>query len=158
MEGYRPNEQNRSDVAHIGRSVIIKGELSGSEDLYLDGEVEGNIELRDHNLTLGPNGRIRANVNAKEIIIHGKVDGNLIGSERVELKKSAVLVGDIATQRIVIEDGAYFKGGIDIQKDTTPRRDQAAAASPTGTSTPVTSVVNPPAPANVPASAPSFTK
>lgn len=158
MEGYRPNEQNRSDVAHIGRSVIIKGELSGSEDLYLDGEVEGNIELRDHNLTLGPNGRIRANVNAKEIVIHGKVDGNLIGSERVELKKSAVLVGDIATQRIVIEDGAYFKGGIDIQKDTTPRRDQAAAASPAGTSTPVTSVVNPPAPANVPASAPSFTK
>lgn len=156
MEGYKPNEQNRSDVAHIGRSVIIKGELSGSEDLYLDGEVEGSIELRNHNLTLGPNGRIRANVNAKEIIIHGKVDGNLTGSERVELKKSAVLVGDIATQRIVIEDGAYFKGGIDIQKDTTPRRDQAAA--PAGTSTPVTSVANTPVPGNVSASAPSFTK
>lgn len=159
MEGYRPIEQNRSDVAHIGRSVIIKGELSGSEDLYLDGEVEGSIELRDHNLTLGPNGRIRANVNAKEIIIHGKVDGNLTASERVELKKSAVVAGDIATQRIVIEDGAYFKGGIDIQKDATPaRRDQAAAAAPVGTSTPVTSVVNAPAPANVSASAPSFNK
>ena len=158
MEGYKANEQNRSDVAHIGRSVIIKGQLSGSEDLYLDGEVEGDIELRDHNLTVGPNGRIRANVNAKEIIVHGKVDGNLAGSQRVELKKSAVLVGDIATQRIVIEDGAYFKGGIDIQKDTTPpRRDQAAGVMQSGTSTPVTSVT-PPAPANVSAPAPSFSK
>lgn len=158
MEGYKANEQNRSDVAHIGRSVIIKGQLSGSEDLYLDGEVEGDIELRDHNLTVGPNGRIRANVNAKEIIVHGKVDGNLSGSQRVELKKSAVLVGDIATQRIVIEDGAYFKGGIDIQKDTTPpRRDQPAGAAQSSPSTPVTSV-NAPAPTNVTAPAPSFSK
>lgn len=158
MEGYKANEQNRSDVAHIGRSVIIKGQLSGSEDLYLDGEVEGDIELRDHNLTVGPNGRIRANVNAKEIIVHGKVDGNLSGSLRVELKKSAVLVGDIATQRIVIEDGAYLKGGIDIQKDATPpRRDQAAGAAQPGASTPVTTV-NPPSPTNVSAPAPSFSK
>ena len=158
MEGYKPIEQNRSDIAHIGRSVLIKGELSGSEDLYLDGEVEGNIELRDHNLTVGPNGRIRANVSAKGIIVHGKVDGNLTGSERVELKKSAVLVGDIATQRIVIEDGAYFKGGVDLQKDSSPApRDQAAGASHTATSTPVTSV-SPPVPANAPASAPSFSK
>jgi cytoskeletal protein CcmA (bactofilin family) len=145
-------------VAHIGRSVIIKGELSGSEDLYVDGEVEGNIELRDHNLTVGPNGRIRANVNAKEIIVHGKVDGNLTGSDRVELKKSAVLVGDIVTRRIVIEDGAYFKGGIDLQKETaSARRDQGTAASETGTSTPVTSV-NPPVAVNASASAPTFSK
>lgn len=123
----------RSDVAHIGKSVVVKGELSGSEDLYLDGEVEGSIELRSHSLTIGPNGRVRANVFAKDIVIHGKVDGNVRGTDRVELKKSAVLNGDIATQRIVIEDGAYFKGSIDIQKvevkQETPRVAAAAASA-----------------------------
>ena len=104
------------DVAHIGKSVIIKGELSGSEDLYLDGEVEGNIDLHNHNLVIGPNGRVRANVFAKDVVIHGKVDGNVNGVEKVELKKSALLNGDINTQRIVIEDGAFFKGAIDIHK------------------------------------------
>ena len=106
----------RADVAHIGKSVIIKGELSGSEDLYLDGEVEGNIDLHNHNLVIGPNGRVRANVHAKDVVIHGKVDGNVKGVEKVELKKSALLNGDINTQRIVIEDGAFFKGAIDIHK------------------------------------------
>jgi cytoskeletal protein CcmA (bactofilin family) len=106
----------RADVAHIGKSVIIKGELSGSEDLYLDGEVEGNIDLRNHNLVIGPNGRVRANVQAKDVVIHGKVDGNVTGVDKVELKKSALLNGDINTQRIVIEDGAFFKGAIDIRK------------------------------------------
>jgi cytoskeletal protein CcmA (bactofilin family) len=126
----------RADVAHIGKSVIIKGELSGSEDLYLDGEVEGNIELRGHSLVIGPNGRIRANVHAKDVVVHGKVDGNLRGTEKVELKKSAVLNGDIFTQRIIIEDGAFFKGAIDIQKASVETKPEvkpvatAAAASP----------------------------
>lgn len=111
------SHETRSEVAHIGKSVVIKGELSGSEDLYLDGEVEGTIELQRNALTLGPNGRIRAHINAKEVIIHGKVDGNIRGSDRVELKRTAVLVGDIQTQRITIEDGAYFKGSIDIQRE-----------------------------------------
>jgi cytoskeletal protein CcmA (bactofilin family) len=133
----------RSDVAHIGKSVIIKGELSGSEDLYLDGEVEGNIDLCNFNLVIGPNGRVRANVHAKEAVIHGKVDGNVTGVDRVELKKSAVLNGDIKTQRIVIEDGAFFKGAIDIHKleaKTEPARPakQAVGAVPTF-STPVSS-------------------
>jgi cytoskeletal protein CcmA (bactofilin family) len=124
-------ETQKMDVAHIGKSVVIKGELSGSEDLYLDGEVEGSIELRSHSLTIGPNGRVRANINAKDVVIHGKVDGNVRGNERVELKKSAVLNGDVITQRIVIEDGAFFKGSIDIQKgeakQETPRAMAAAA-------------------------------
>src|SRR5512143_3487991 len=102
-------ETPKMDVAHIGKSVVIKGELSGSEDLYLDGEVEGSIELRSHSLTIGPNGRVRANVFAKDVVVHGKIDGNINGTERVELRKSAVLTGDITTQRIVIEDGAFFK-------------------------------------------------
>jgi len=114
---------------------MIKGELSGSEDLYLDGEVEGSIELHDHNLTVGPNGRVKANINAKEVIIQGKVDGNILGSDRVELRKSGVLVGDIVTQRIVIEDGAYFKGGIDIRKEK-----EQGARSNASTSTPATPV------------------
>lgn len=112
-----PLRETRADVAHIGKSVLIKGELSGSEDLYVDGEVEGNIDLHDHALTIGPHGRVRANVRAKEVVIHGKVDGSVQGTDRVELKRSAVLVGDISTQRISIEDGAYFKGAIDIKKD-----------------------------------------
>lgn len=112
-----PRDSFRTDVAHIGKSVIVKGELSGSEDLYLDGEVDGSIELRGHSLIIGPNGRIRANVHARDVIVQGKVDGNLQASERVELKKSAIVIGDVFTQRIVIEDGAYFKGGIDIQRE-----------------------------------------
>ena len=120
MEPFKQPENFRADVAHIGKSVIVKGELSGSEDLFLDGEVEGNIDLQDHNLTIGPHGRVRANVKAKDVVIHGKVDGNIFGTERVELKRSAVLTGDISTQRIVIEDGAYFKGAIDIKKEGKP--------------------------------------
>jgi cytoskeletal protein CcmA (bactofilin family) len=116
MEMKQPEKFN-SDVAHIGKSVLIKGELSGSEDLYLDSEVEGSIDLKDHCLTIGPHGRVRANVSAREVVVHGKVDGNIQGTERVELKRSSVLVGDIATQRIIIEDGAFFKGAIDIKKD-----------------------------------------
>ena len=120
MEPFKQPDAFRADVAHIGKSVIVKGELSGSEDLFLDGEVEGNIDLQEHNLTIGPHGRVRANVRAKDVVVHGKVDGNIHGTERVELKRSAVLTGDIATQRIVIEDGAYFKGAIDIKKEAKP--------------------------------------
>ena len=105
-----------ADIAHIGKSVIIRGELSGSEDLFLDGEVEGSIDLKGHSLTIGPNGKIRANVQAQEVVIHGRVDGTVRGANRVELKKTAVLSGDIFTQRISIEEGAFFKGAVDIQK------------------------------------------
>lgn len=116
MEVKQP-EKFSNDVAHIGKSVLVKGELSGSEDLYLDGEVEGSIDLQEHSLTIGPHGRVRANVRARDVVVHGKVDGNVHGTDRVELKRSAVLVGDVNTQRIVIEDGAFFKGAIDINKD-----------------------------------------
>jgi len=121
-------------MAHIGKSVIIRGELSGSEDLYLDGEVEGNISLVDHNLIVGPNGRVRANIIAKDVVVHGKVDGNVEGHDRVELKKSAVLSGDISTKRIVIEDGAFFKGAIDIRKEKSEGKREAAAAASAGAS------------------------
>ncbi len=111
-----------AEFAHIGKSVIIKGELSGSEDLYVDGQVEGSIELPGNRLIIGPHGQVRANVNAKGVIVQGKLDGNIRATERAELTKSAIALGDIATQRVAIEEGAYFKGKVDIQRDMAPRR------------------------------------
>jgi cytoskeletal protein CcmA (bactofilin family) len=121
-----------TEFAHIGKSVIIKGELSGSEDLYVDGQVEGNIELHGNRLTIGPHGQVRANVNAKAVIIQGKLEGNIRATERAELTKSAVAVGDIVTQRVAIEEGAYFKGKVDIQRDAAKTASGAAAASAAG--------------------------
>lgn len=106
-----------AEFAHIGKSVIIKGQLSGSEDLYVDGVVEGTIELQGNNLVIGPNGNVRASINAKGVVVQGKLEGDIRASERAELRKSAVAVGDIFTQRIAIEDGAYFKGKLDVQRE-----------------------------------------
>lgn len=109
-------DPTRGDVGHIGKSVLIRGELTGSEDLYLDGEVEGTINLRDHKLVIGPNGKIRAAISAREIVVHGKVEGNVSASDRVEMKRGSGVTGDISTHRIVIEDGAQFKGSVDIRE------------------------------------------
>lgn len=106
------------EFAHIGSSVVIKGELSGSEDLYVDGRVEGSIELRGNNLTVGPNGDVKANVSAKTVIVQGKLDGKISASDRIEFRKSAIITGDVIAQRIAIEDGAYFQGKVDIQKES----------------------------------------
>lgn len=123
------------DFAHIGKSVTIKGELSGSEDLYIDGQVEGSIELKGNSLTIGPNGQVRANVNAKSVVVQGKLDGNIHATEHTQLRSSAVTVGDIVSQRLSIEDGAYFKGKIDVQKEgvkaeTAPRPAAPSAPAP----------------------------
>jgi len=106
-----------AEFALIGKSVVIKGELSGSEDLYVDGQVEGSIELRGNSLTIGPNGQVHANINASGVIVQGKLDGNVQATDRVDLRKSAIMMGDIVTQRIAVEDGAYFKGKVEIQKE-----------------------------------------
>jgi cytoskeletal protein CcmA (bactofilin family) len=111
------NAPQTGEFAHLGKSVVIKGELSGSEDLYVDGNVEGSIELRNHSLTVGPNGNVKANISAKAVVIQGKVDGSVNASDRVELRKSAVVTGDLTTQRIAIEEGAFLKGKVDIQKE-----------------------------------------
>jgi cytoskeletal protein CcmA (bactofilin family) len=105
------------EFAHIGKSVVIKGELSGSEDLYVDGNVEGKIELPNHSLTIGPNGQVKASVTAKSVVIQGKLDGAVNASERAELRNSAVVNGDVTTQRISIEEGAFLKGKVDTQKE-----------------------------------------
>jgi cytoskeletal protein CcmA (bactofilin family) len=104
-----------ADLAQIGKSVVIKGDLSGSEDLYVDGQVEGSISLKNNSLTVGPHGQIKASVEAKGLVVQGKLEGNVLASDRVELRKSAIVTGDISTQRISIEEGAYLKGKIDIQ-------------------------------------------
>ena len=115
------------EFAHIGKSVVIKGELSGSEDLYVDGTVEGAIQLQGNDLVIGPNGHVHADVNAKGVIIQGKLEGNIRASERAELRKSAVILGDIVTQRIAIEEGAYFKGKVEIQREAAKPNTPAAA-------------------------------
>ena len=106
----------QSGFAQIGKSVYIKGELSGSEDLYLDGQVEGSIALKGNSLTVGPNGQVKGSVEAKSVVVQGKLEGNIQASERVELRKSAIVTGDITTQRISIEEGAYLKGKVDIHR------------------------------------------
>jgi cytoskeletal protein CcmA (bactofilin family) len=108
-----------SGLAQIGKSVFIKGELSGSEDLFLDGKVEGSIALKGNSLTVGPNGQVKASIDAKGVVVQGKLDGNIQASERVELRKSAVVNGDITTQRILIEEGAFLKGRVDINRAET---------------------------------------
>jgi len=105
-----------SGLAQIGKSVFVKGELSGSEDLYVDGQVEGSIALKANNLTVGPNGQVKASVEAKGVVVQGKVEGNIHASDRVELRKSANVIGDISTQHISIEEGAYLKGKVEIQR------------------------------------------
>ena len=105
-----------SGLAQIGKSVVVKGELSGSEDLYVDGQVEGSITLKGNSLTVGPNGQVKASVDAKGVVVQGKLDGNIQASDRVDLRKSAIVTGDISAQRISIEEGAYLKGKVEIHR------------------------------------------
>src|SRR5271165_2021849 len=105
-----------ADQATIGKSLVIKGEVTGSESLYIDGRVEGSINLPGNRVTVGRNGVVSANIAAREIVVLGKVRGNMTASDRVDIRGEGSLTGDVVAQRISIEDGAYFKGGIDIRK------------------------------------------
>ena len=109
-----------ADQATIGKSLVIKGEVTGSEALYIDGRVEGSINLAGNRVTIGRNGVVAANINAREIVVLGKVRGNLTASDRVDIRSDGSLTGDVVAARISIEDGAYFKGGIDIRKGGQP--------------------------------------
>jgi cytoskeletal protein CcmA (bactofilin family) len=118
-----------SDQATIGKSLVIKGEVSGSESLYIDGRVEGSIMLPGNRVTIGRNGNVAANISAREVVVLGKVRGNMSASDRVDIRSEGSLTGDVVAQRISIEDGAYFKGGIDIRKPGTNEGKPAAAAA-----------------------------
>ena len=113
-----------ADQATIGKSLVIKGEVTGSESLYIDGRVEGSISLAGNRVTIGRNGVVAANINAREIVVLGKVRGNLTASDRVDIRSDGSLTGDVVAARISIEDGAYFKGGIDIRKGGQPAQAQ----------------------------------
>lgn len=138
-----PGRSHESDAmrasAVIGKSVVVKGQVFSREDLLVDGEVEGTVELQEHRLIIGASGKVAASVKAKEIVVMGTVHGDVEAGEKIDIRKEAKLVGDIKTARIVIEDGAYFKGSIDIVKPEPvrppappPRPQPAAAAGATG--------------------------
>jgi cytoskeletal protein CcmA (bactofilin family) len=117
MGAPRPSvAASTADQATIGKSLVIKGEVTGSESLYIDGRVEGSINLAGNRVTVGRNGVVAANINAREIVVLGKVRGNLTASDRVDIRSDGSLTGDVVAARISIEDGAFFKGGIDIRK------------------------------------------
>jgi cytoskeletal protein CcmA (bactofilin family) len=118
-----PAHESSRGVAVLGKSVMVKGQIYSREDLTIDGEVEGTVELSEHRLTVGPNGRVQASIKAREIVVLGAVHGNVEATDKIDIRKDAKLIGDIKTARIVIEDGAYFKGSIDIV-----RADAAKAA------------------------------
>ena len=113
----------------MGKAVKIVGQIYTKEDLYVDGEVEGTVESTEHKLTVGPNGMVKATVRAREVVVLGSITGNVEATDKLEIRKDAKLVGDIKTARIIIEDGAYFKGSIDIVKPEPPRAPAKQPAS-----------------------------
>lgn len=127
-------DAQRSRAASIGPSVTIKGEIRAKEELHIDGDVEGSVESQ-HRVTIGPSGKVRANINAREVVIMGSVNGHVHAAEKITIRKSATLVGDIKTAGIVIDDGAYFKGSIDILR-AEPKKEPVPAPAPVGATSP----------------------
>ena len=142
MPPARFEPENRGGAATIGKAVKVVGQIFSREDLYVDGDVEGTIEALEHKLTVGPNGTVQATVKAREVVALGSIKGNVEATDKIEIRKDAKLTGDIRTARIIIEDGAYFKGSIDIVKPEpakgAPKAQpaQAAAPAPVATSAP----------------------
>jgi cytoskeletal protein CcmA (bactofilin family) len=120
-EAY-PEIPRSGGTATLGKSVMVKGQIFSREDLTIDGEVEGTVELHENRLTIGPNGKVNASVKAREIIVLGAINGNVEAADKIDIRKEARLVGDIKTARIVIEDGAFFKGSIDIIRAEPPKQ------------------------------------
>ena len=129
--------------ARIGKTIKLKGELTGDEDVYVDGEVEGTIELPDNALVVGPTGKVRAQVIARSISILGHVEGKVNGGERIEIRKSGSLEGDLVTPRIVIEDGAVFRGSIDVLKPETNEKVPQRVSKPQRSRPPVVATARP---------------
>jgi cytoskeletal protein CcmA (bactofilin family) len=111
----KPTISSPTEQATIGRTLVIKGEISGSETLYIDGRVEGSIHLNDNRVTIGRNGTVAANITAKEVVIMGKVTGNIECSDRLDIRSEGSLTGDVVTPRISVEDGAILKGSVQVK-------------------------------------------
>ncbi len=118
-----------ADQATIGRSLVIKGEVSGSEPLYIDGRIEGTINLSDNRVTIGRNGNVSANVTAKEVVVMGKLHGNVNVTDRVDIRAEGALTGDVVAHRLSIEDGAFFKGSVDLKKSEQKMNSDAAKST-----------------------------
>jgi cytoskeletal protein CcmA (bactofilin family) len=150
MPPARFEPENRGSAATIGKAVKVVGQIFSKEDLYVDGEVEGTVEALEHKLTVGPNGMLKAQVKAREVVALGTIHGNVDATDKIEIRKDARLTGDIRTARIIIEDGAYFKGSIDIVKPepakmspkTQPSTPAAASAAHASASAPAASPVS----------------
>ena len=125
--------QMEKDIVNIGKSVVIKGELNGSEDLTIEGHVEGTIQLRDHVLTIGPNGRIKAQVFAKAVIVLGEVTGNVTASDKVDIRDNGSVDGDIISPRVAIAEGAHFRGSVDMQRKARRPGEPKPTAKPAAT-------------------------
>ena len=123
-------------TVNIGKSVVIKGELNGSEDLTIEGQVDGKIELRQNVLTIGPNGRIKAQVFAKSVVILGEVTGNVTATEKVDIRDNGSVDGDIAAPRVAIAEGAHFRGSIDMQKSGSKPTEHKVESKPAAASQP----------------------
>jgi cytoskeletal protein CcmA (bactofilin family) len=121
MPPARFEPEVKGNSATIGKAVKVVGQIFSREDLFVDGEVEGTVEALEHKLTVGPNGIVKAAVKAREVVALGTVQGNVEATEKIEIRKDAKVVGDIRTARIVIEDGAFFKGSIDIVRAEAPK-------------------------------------
>ena len=132
----RFDPENRVSAATIGKAVKIVGQIYSKEDLYVDGEIEGTVEALEHKLTIGPHGPVHAGIKAREVVALGNITGNVEASDKIEIHKEAKLVGDIRTARIIIEDGAYFKGSIDIVKPEPDKVPAKPAAAPAHTPAP----------------------
>lgn len=124
-------QQLERDVVNIGKSVVIKGELNGSEDLTIEGQVEGKIELRQNVLTIGPNGKIKAQIFAKSAVVLGEVTGNITATEKVDIRDNGSVDGDIVAPRVAIAEGAHFRGSIDMQRTGQQQPPQARPAAET---------------------------
>jgi cytoskeletal protein CcmA (bactofilin family) len=129
MPPVRFEAEPRGGAATIGKAVKVVGQIFSREDLYVDGEVEGTVEALEHKLTIGPNGTVRATIKAREVVALGAIHGNVEATDKIEIRKDAKLTGDIRTARIIIEDGAYFKGSIDIVKPEPVKAPAKAQAS-----------------------------
>jgi cytoskeletal protein CcmA (bactofilin family) len=141
-----PRQQEKGTV-NIGKSVVIKGDLTGSEDLTIEGQVEGKIELRQNVLTIGANGKIKAQIFAKIVIVQGEVQGNITATERIDIRDNGSVDGDLSSPRIAIADGAHFRGSIDMQRQAAkPGETKAAEVRPAGPAVPASPAV-PAAPA-----------
>ena len=117
-------------AATIGKAVKVVGQIFSREDLYIDGEVEGTVEALEHKLTIGPHGNLRAGTKAREVAVLGSVQGDVEATDKIEIRKDAKVIGNIKTARIIIEDGAYFKGAIDIVKPEPPKNKPVPQSAP----------------------------